>query len=99
MTPEEVKLLDRFVNEFAIVRKMVFHQRAQIDALGAFVCAELANATGVEAKVLCDRLEDGIRKVYDGQIVEIEKKDPAYAARIDMRPDFSESDQSEWYLP
>ena len=84
----------KLIGEVTYLQKMLFFQQSLIEALKIYTTQDSLNPPDAKKRVY-----DLTRQVYDRRISQLEKDDPAYAAKIDMRPALDEENQDKWYFP
>jgi len=97
MTSEE--LLKALTTEVEKLRKIVWFQRAQIEATQSYAAARIADLSGENRSVAFKAIEQLTKEIYDKQLAQLEDLNPAAAARVDIRADLGSDAQLKWYLP
>jgi len=99
MTENIPRGLDAIQSDIAFLYKLSFLQRAEIDALREFLITEVADLKTVQRDIVFQRMSLLVRSAYDRHIENLEKSDPALAARIDLRSGLDSRLQDLWYFP
>lgn len=80
------------------LRRLVYLQKAHIDALRIYCVAKIADLNRAERKAEFAHMTKMVQTLYDRFILEVESKHPALASDIDVRSELSEPEQEDWYL-
>ena len=88
------KRLDQLSRKLAFLQKIVFFQNAVVAGLQDYVLLKAPDPESAHSE-----LKKLVLNIYDQHIEDIEKRNPADAANIDIRPDLDEDEQFQWYFP
>ena len=82
------------------VRKIVFFQRAQIEALKDYAVAHISDLARVDRKAASEEYNKLVRQTYEEVILKLIDQDPDVARDVDVRRSIQEpSEKMKWYFP
>lgn len=98
MDKEILKALESMQKELNTLAIQFHFQSAQIRALKVYAVAKIADLNRQSRGETFAKVQEMTRQIYDDWLLQIEKINPGYAARIDIREMMSPQDQEIWYL-
>lgn len=96
---ELLKTLKDHADQIESLQKKIHFQEACFQTLRTYCLRRICDLAKADRKKEIKELNKLLRRTYDQYITKIEKIEPGYAARIDVRADMGKVDQETWYLP
>jgi hypothetical protein len=95
-----LKITELLGGEVRHLRRIVYLQRAEIEALRSYAVAKIADLSVQERAKEYEHVQKMTRLLYEQNILKIEKTNPALAAEIDVREQagLSQQEKELWYL-